>query len=132
MKFIIHEHDKYCTGLKAMRFLEGLDPTKKWKVVIEPYSAQRTLSQNAYLHAVPIKIIAEFTGHSPDEVKDYLLGEAFGWEEYSVLDVLLKRPLRRSSSLNTKEFNWFLEWIEAWAVNTLGLLVPRPDDEVTP
>lgn len=97
-------------------------------ITIEDWHSPRSLEQNAFLHAVPLKLICEHTGFNMDEMKDYLLGEAFGWEEVELFGRTIQRPLRRSSKLNVKEFTWFLEWIEQWASNTLGLLIPRPNE----
>jgi hypothetical protein len=115
----------------AMQELAVLPCDPPHAVSIERYHAKRTLDQNAFLHAVPLRIIAEHTGYSLDDIKDYLLGEAFGWEQYEIMGRQCSRPLKRSSDLTVKEFGWFLEWIEAWAADTLGLIVPRPDEAIT-
>lgn len=116
---------------RAISEIARLDLRKVFSVQIEEYHPPRSLDQNAYLHAVPLKLICEATGYDLEEMKTYLLGEAFGWAEKDVFGRKVVQPLRRSSSLNTKEFGWFLEWIEQWAMGTLGLLIPRPNEELT-
>jgi len=115
----------------AMQELAVVPTDPPHAVTIAEYRAKRTLDQNAFLHAVPLRLIADHTGYSIEDIKEYLLGEAFGWEEYTILGKHQTRPVKRSSELNVKEFGWFLDWIEAWAANTLGLIVPRPDEEIT-
>lgn len=115
----------------ALGHLQSLDLSKPWVVEINEYRSPRSVEQNAYLHAVPLKLIAEHTGYSVDELKDYLLMEAFGTIEKDVMGTRIVRPAKRSSDLNTKEFSWFMEWIASWAMNTLGLLIPMPNEEIT-
>jgi len=115
----------------VLRELGLLDLKKPWLVQVEPWVARRSLDQNAFLHAVPLRLICNHTGHSIDEMKDYLLMEAFGTVEKDVLGKIIVRPVKRSSDLNTKEFSWFLDWIENWAIETVGLLIPRPNEIIT-
>lgn len=116
---------------RAIREIEALPDTKSWLVQAQTYRMKRSLEQNAYLHAVPLKMIADLTGYNIDEVKDHLLGEAFGWEEYTVFGTEKRRPVRRSHDLNTEEFSWWMEWIEAWASENLDMVVPRPGEVIT-
>lgn len=97
---------------------------------LEPWSPRRSLDQNAFLHAVPLRILSDETGHSIEDMKDYLLGEAFGWRDSEVFGTSRQLPVRRSSDLNRKEFSWFLDWIESWAANTLGIILPRPNEVI--
>jgi hypothetical protein len=128
MKYIIRNEEIRHIVLQEIGRL-NLD--KPWEVRFEPYHPRRSLDQNAFLHAVPLQLIAEHTGFNKDELRDYLLMEAFGTNEKEVLGRTIVRPVKSSSQLTTKEFNWFLEWIEAWASHTLGLLIPKPNEEIT-
>lgn len=125
MKFILRNEMIRDNAIATIQSLP-LEPLQV--ITIEDWHSPRSLEQNAFLHAVPLKLICEHTGFNMDEMKDYLLGEAFGWEEVELFGRTIQRPLRRSSKLNVKEFTWFLEWIEQWASNTLGLLIPRPNE----
>jgi hypothetical protein len=125
MRFIIRNENIRKAAIDELDRLP-LDPPNV--VTMEEYRAPRSLDQNAYLHAVPLKLICDHTGFSLDDIKDYLLGEAFGWEEKEVFGKVVHRPLRRSSSLNTKEFSWFIEWIEQWAAQNLGVTIPMPNE----
>lgn len=132
MRFIIRDEmlkDRVLQHIIGLPFIQS-GQRKVYSVTIEEYDPPRSLSQNAFLHAVPLRLICDATGYDIDEMKDYLLGEAFGWEEKEIMGHTSVRPLRRSGSLKRKEFSWFLEWIEAWAMSTLGLLIPRPNEEL--
>ena len=129
MRYIIHKDDAIRRE-NARAAISELSNDKVWLVEIKPYVKKRSLEQNAFLHAVPLRMIADETGHSVDDMKTYLLGEAFGWVDYTVMDCPRRKPLYRSSELNRKQFMWFLEWIEAWAVKELGMMIPRPNEEM--
>jgi hypothetical protein len=128
MKYILRsEHIRD----RALSEIQALDMKRIWKVEIGQYRPKRSLEQNAYLHAVPLKLIAEHTGYSVEDMKEYLLMAAFGDEMKEVMGVNIIRPLKRTSDLTTKEFAWFVEWVASWAMNTLGLLIPMPNETIT-
>jgi len=106
----------------------SLDPAKAWAVEIKMYRKNRSKDQNAFLHAVPLKILSDHTGYTVEDMKDYLLGEFTGWDEYTMFGQVKKRPHKRSSELDTLQFTRFLEWIESWAASELGLMIPRPGE----
>lgn len=127
MKFIIRDDRIRHNCISHISEMSVITPKL---VVITDYVEKRSLDQNAFLHAVPLKLLCEHTGFTLDEMKDYLLGEAFGWRESKIVDRVVTTPLRRTSDLNRREFSWFIEWIEMWASETLGLRIPRPNEEL--
>jgi hypothetical protein len=108
--------------------LDDLPDDKPWLIQAQVYRRKRTLEQNSFLHAVPMKIICDHTGHSLDDMKIYLMGRAFGEVEYEVMGEIKTRPRLGTSQLNTEQFAWFLDWLEAWASQELGLLIPKPGE----
>jgi hypothetical protein len=130
MKYVLRSDEirnlalEHITGLNMER-----DPP--WVVSIEEHHTTRTLDQNAFLHSVPLKLICDHTGFGKDEMRDYLMMEAFGTKETEIAGRTIVRPIKGSSQLTIKEFSWFLDWIEAWASKTLGLLIPKPDEHIT-
>jgi len=129
MRYIIHKDDAIRRE-NARAAISDLSNDKPWVVEIKPYVKKRSLEQNSFLHAVPLRMICDETGYDIDDMKTYLLGEAFGWIEFDLLGSPRKKPLYRSSELNRKQFMWFLEWIEAWAVKELGMMIPKPNEEL--
>jgi hypothetical protein len=101
-----------------------------WIIQVEKYSKRRTLQQNAFLHAVPLRMLADETGHDVEDLKTYLLGECFGWEAYEMFGERRKRPTLSSSQLSVEQFAHFLDWIEAWAVENLGMIIPKPNEYI--
>lgn len=102
-----------------------------WLVQAEPYRKKRSIDQNSFLHGVPLKLIHQHTGTDIEDIKDYLLGECFGWLEYEVFDNRRRKPAKRSSELNTVEFGSFLDFIERWASEELGMIIPKPNEIIT-
>ena len=49
--------------------------------------------------------------------------------------VLKLREPRRSQAYATMQlmqFNWFLEFIESWAAQGLGIIIPKPNEHIIP
>jgi hypothetical protein len=99
-------------------------------VIVRKHREQRTLDQNAYLHAVPVPMIAEEWGEDIEATKLLLLGECFGWRETAHGRI----PVKPSTSrLSTEEFSHFIEWIVRWAamprnVCEHGFRIPLPNE----
>ena len=127
-KFIIRERDAIRRE-NARAAIDALDPSKEWSVEIKQYRRKRSLDQNAFMWGVPLKILSEHTGHSPDDMREYLLGEWSGWQEYEIEGRTFTKPVKNSTSqLTTLEFTKFLEWIEMWSAHKLGISIPRPNE----
>jgi len=116
---------------KVTRVLMKLNLEKKWMVEVKPYRHTRSTAQNSYHWAVSMNILAGETGHTPQEMHDFLLGEAFGTEEYDVMGNTHTRPLKSSTELDTMQFSAWDEWIRAWAMTELGCLIPEPNEVIT-
>ena len=128
MRYIIHKGGDIERRHNACNTIHDLDPDKVWAIEIKEHTKNRSLAQNSFLHAVPLRMICDHTGYEIDDMKTYLLGEAFGWVEFELLGSPRKKPLYRSSELNRKQFAWFLEWLEAWAVRELDMILPKPNE----
>lgn len=119
----------------CIRYISELatDRDKPLAVEIKPFIKNRSQAQNDFLHAVTLRILSDETGETIENLKEYLLGEAFGWDAVVYLNNReVHRPVKRNTStLNVKEFSWFIEWCESWAATTLGITIPRPGEDVT-
>ena len=121
--------------------LAGLDPEIPWKVTAEPVKNERSASQNAYLWAVPNKMISDLTGYEVEEVHEYLLGRHFGWKDKKVPKTprnpsgVESVPMRttttdehgKRSVLSPQEFSDYVDFIQRFAAQKLGLVIPDPD-----
>ena len=116
--------------LMVIAEINDLPDNKPWLVQVKQYQRRRTLEQNSFLHAVPLKLICEHTGYELDDMKQWLMGAAFGWEEYEVMGEPRRRPRLTTSMLNAEQFNWFLDWLEQWSSQELGLIIPKPNEVI--
>lgn len=125
----------------AVSVLEGLDELVAWKVTAEPIRNVRSASQNAYLWAVPNKMISEATGYEIEEVHEYLCGQHWGWKDKKVPKTprnpsgIESVPIRTTTRneqgkrcvLTTTQFVDFVDFVQRFAAKKLGLVVPDPD-----
>jgi hypothetical protein len=139
--FLLPKGDRKRALELAQFALAGLDPEQAWKVTAEPVKNARSLSQNAYLHGVCNKMISDLTGYEADEVHEYLLGRYFGWKDKRVPKTprcplgVESVPVRttttdqhgKRSVLSPQEFSDYVDFIQRFAAQTLGLVLPDPD-----
>jgi hypothetical protein len=96
------------------------------EVVLRDPQSQRTLDQNAYLHHA-FRIIADYTGDDIKDIKWSLMGHRFGWH-YSKLagrEIPIKA---HTSDMTRAEADEFIDWLPAWAMEHLGVVVPLPNE----
>ena len=106
-------------GLKALR-------PGPVTIVVKAQEAKRTLDQNAFLHAAPFRILAEFFGESVEQTKYVLMGECFGWTR----DAITQReiPVKPStSSMTVEECTFFIDWLIPWAQDKFDITLPLPE-----
>jgi len=108
------------------KFIQDLSEDKAWWVTVKPFRKNRSLLQNAYYWPVVVGLIAQETGNDQDTVHEGLLGVCFGYKRIFFDGAWREIPNRRSSKLNTKEFNEYLECCCRWAA-TEGIYIPDPD-----
>lgn len=97
-------------------------------IIIRPHDAQRSLDQNAYLHAEPFPKVAEYMGATIEEAKYALMGECWGWTRCKLTG--REVPVKPStSSMTVKECTYFIDWLIPWAVEHCnGLIIRFPDE----
>ena len=110
--------------------IDQLPDDKPWLVQAKQYKSRHTLEQNSFLHAVPLRMICNETGYELEDMKTYLMGQAFGWEEYEIMGQPRKRPRLTTSQLDKEQFSWFMEWLEAWAAQELDMIIPKPNEVI--
>lgn len=90
------------------------DTGERYKVTVEKYRHNRSLEQNAMLHAL-FRRIADFTGNSAAEIKDYCCAEFLGEVAYEFNGEVKARAIS-TSELKTDEFSDLIERVEALAI----------------
>lgn len=125
----------------AQLAIANLDPDEAWKITAEPVKATRSNSFNAYLWAVPYKLISEATGYEVEELHEYFLGRHFGWVDKKVPKTprnpsgVESVPVRttttdqhgKRSVLTHDEFAEYVAFIQRFAAIRLNLVIPDPD-----
>jgi hypothetical protein len=125
----------------AAQILASLDELVRWKIVAEPARNDRSPSANAYLWAVPYKMLSEHTGYEADELHEFFCGQVFGWKDKKVPktprnpDGITSVPVRTTTTdekgkrrvLTTAEFSDFVAYIQRFAAVKCGVIVPDPD-----
>lgn len=125
----------------AQLAIANLDPEEAWKITAEPVKATRSNSYNAYLWAVPYKLISEATGYEVEEVHEYFLGRFFGWKDKKVPKTprnpegVESIPVRttttdehgKRSVLSFEVFSEYVAYIQRFGAVKLGLVIPDPD-----
>lgn len=128
--YVIRKGDEVRRKNAALH-IETLDQDDDWRVTIEPYRKKRSLDQNAYLHAVPLKMMADKTGYGIEDIKQYLCGEWSGWQEFEMFGKTRMKPLVTTSQMNTRQMTDFIEWLIWYGAEKMGLNIPYPNEEVT-
>ena len=87
---------------------------------------KRTLDQNKFWWAVPVRILAEHCGYTDTQMHYALLGECFGYGAGPVGHDVPNKP--SSKELTVEEFRQLIDWVLVWAPSELGVLIPEPGD----
>lgn len=104
---------------------------KSVEVTVRPARSQRSLDQNAYWWAVPVRLMAEYMGEELTATHYALLGECFGYHYSERLGRLVPNK-GSSSALTTEEFSRLIEWCPPWALEHHGVNIPLPNEVEVP
>lgn len=96
------------------------------EITVRKERTQRTLDQNAYLHAVPFPLLAEYWGEDIETTKLLVLGECWGWRETSGGNRLPIKP--STSRLTVDESTHLIEWLPPWSMTNFGVAIPLPNE----
>ena len=87
---------------------------KKQEVVIREHKNSRSVEQNNLFHAI-LRALAESTGHSVEEIKEYVSQEYLGSVEYTGLDGTPRTRVRGTSELDVEEMSGLIERVKQLA-----------------
>lgn len=125
---------KDATGFRLISPEAFRSASRQWSdgryvMEVRPAEKNRSLAQNAYLHAAVFPVIAEHVGCSVEDIKYDLMGEKWGWKE-SALDVRRMVPVKPStSSMTVAECKEFIDWIIPFALDKFGIELLLPSEE---
>jgi len=116
-------------GPKFREYLSTLNG-KRVQVTVEKIKNSRTTSQNRYYWGVVVKLIAQHTGHDPEQIHE-LLKQKFSpkwhWNTPATTTPTMSIPTS-TTRLDTLEFVEYTEKCRLWANEFLGLEIPLPGE----
>lgn len=121
-RFVLH-NDFIRTNL--LSFLQKLDIAQAIEIIVRPFIEKRSLEQNARLWKLH-ELAGEYVGCSADDMHEDMLCKFYGYTEVRMPSGDIKRkPLKRSSVRNKKEFSEFMERVEAFYISDLGVCLDQ-------
>lgn len=103
---------------------EAVDSGNLFRVTLEPYRKPRSLEQNNTLH-MWIHEIATATGHSNEEVKDWIKNDFYPKKETIAFGSYRVIP-KSTSELTLNEMMDVMTQVQAWAIN-FDIEITEPD-----
>lgn len=108
---------------------------KHVELTIKVQRKQRSTLQNAYYHAVVVKMVCEGLrdlGHEIDEdlTHEFLKGK-FNSENVVGNDGVVESIPRSTTEMNTVEMMDYVAKIQVWAAEFLGIVIPDPNQQMT-
>lgn len=98
-------------------------------VVVRAHTRQRSLDQNAYLHAEPFPKLAQTWGESIERTKLICMGEFWGYEPAHVNGIRVLLPVKvHTRDLTVEECTHFIDWLVPWALAEHGVAIRLPDE----
>lgn len=110
---------------RLINIIEKLPIDKPYQIEIKPFKRKRSLNQNALFHKW-VNILAEHTGYSDFEIKEYLKIKFLQPTFMQVRDRSIVS--RHTSKLNTQEMSEFMSKVQAFAIVDLDVQLPTPQD----
>lgn len=97
-------------------------------ITVSSAGRTRTNRQNAYLWAIPYKLLADHTGYSAEEIHEICKRKFLG-RHYEVAGEGIDATAT-TTKLTTIEFEGYADAIRKWGA-TLGLNIPEPNEAPT-
>jgi len=91
------------------------------EVIVRRRRKRRSTNQNSYYHGVVLKLIADQTGHTPEEVHH--------WAKSEFLKIQGRLLTARSTTkLSTIEMEEYLAKVRSYASEKLDIYIPLPNE----
>ena len=122
-KLIIRDDD---IRQRALDFIAGLDLDTPWELTVKRHVKKRSLEQNNLYHQW-VGVIAGETGHSHDEVHEWLKAEYLAPRMVEINGKTQQwRPT--TTKLTTKDMGEFMDQVYVFGTSQLGLMLPVLED----
>lgn len=108
---------------RFIAYLSKLDLSQPWEAILRPFIGKRTNEQNARLWKLHT-LAGDHVGCSAEDMHEDMLCHFYGYTEVKMPSGDVKRkPLKRSSTRNKREFGEFMEKVEAFYATELGVFL---------
>jgi len=94
-------------------------------ITIEYVKGKRSARQNRYLWGVCYKLIAEYTGHSPEEIHE-ICKLKFNLKKIDLPNEEHYEIGGTTTDMDIDEFSRYTEEIRRWAADDLSVVIPEP------
>lgn len=125
---------------RLARVFKALPLDQAWRIEVREYKPSRSAAQNAYLHGVCYKTIADAIGYDMEEVAEFLCGTHFGWKDKrrpktprcpeGVGSVPIRTTTRNEAGerdvLSTTAMMDYVAFVQRFAAGK-GIFIPDPD-----
>ena len=108
MRFSLTKHNLS----SLIQKLKELDYSKMWKIEIKEGKHNRSVDQNKYLWHI-YRILGDYLGYEPEEIHELLTYRYLREEKKIAEETII--VIARTSTLNTKEFNDYIEQVKFFA-----------------
>lgn len=109
----------------ALQGLKALNLDKPWRMTVKPYRKQRSNAQNR-LYWMWLKEIEQETGNESEDMHFFFRIKFLEIIKREVMGVAATEA-RSTTSLDTKEFTEYLDKIDRFTAETIGIVLPHPD-----
>lgn len=99
-----------------------------YKINIQKIKDARSLNQNKYYWAVVVSVLASELGYFKDEMHMLLRRKFLGYTKVNPVTGEEEVFARSTTDLNTAEMEEYLEFIRVWAINSLDIYIPLPNE----
>jgi len=97
------------------------------EIIIRPRKKSRTIKQNDYYWGVVIRMIADETGHSSEEIHELM--KSMFLKDILIIKNEVYFTNKSTTLLNTKQFSKdYVDRIKLWALDKLNINIPDPDE----
>jgi len=110
-------HLKRCTGKKVIK--------------IASYRKKRSIDQNSYYWGVVLKYLSFEAGYTADEMHQLLKEKFLSYEKVNQKTGEIDTFTGETKSLNTLDFESYLEKVRAFAFDFYDCLIPLPNEVIS-
>lgn len=85
----------------------------------------RSNQQNRFYWSVVVGLIANHTGHAPQEIHEIIKNKFMSRKIIEIAGIKQEIPIS-TTELTTTQFQDYIEQVTAWAGQTLNVEIPKP------